>query len=170
MKVTKVTYFAGGCFWCMEYAFDKSIGVINTTSGYGGGNLENPTYQNHDGHREMLRIEYDPYLTNYENLLDLYWQNIDPTDASGQFFDRGESYKTAIYYQNNQEKEIAEKSKVKLSESNKFEKEIVTDILPFKNFYKAEDYHQKYYKKNPERYNTYKNASGRESFKKENWQ
>ena len=170
MDKIKSAYFAGGCFWCMEYAFDHTDGVVGSFSGYGGGELNNPTYTNHEGHKEMIKVDYDLTKLNYTNILDIYWKNIDPTDAGGQFYDRGPSYTTVIYYSTESEKLIAEESKKELIESGRFTKPIVTEILPFKNFYIAEDYHQKYYKKNPIRYTSYKVGSGRDIFKKENWE
>lgn len=169
MDDIKTAYFAGGCFWCMEYAFDHLDGIISSTPGYGGGSIPNPTYQNHDGHKEMIKVTYNPRKVSYRQILDLYWQNIDPTDAGGQFFDRGPSYSTVIYFNDEEEKLVAEQSKNELENSKRFDKPIVTELLPFKNFYEAEEYHQSYYKKNPVRYASYKTGSGRDLFKKENW-
>lgn len=165
--------FAGGCFWCMVEPFDQQPGVIQVVSGYTGGTTENPSYEevctNTTGHREAVEITYNPSIMSYEKLLEYYWQQIDPTDDGGQFHDRGDSYKTAIYYTNEDQKLLAEKSKEKLQESNKFKKPIVTEILPAKVFYPAEDKHQDYYKKQSFHYQMYKKGSGRAAFIKEHW-
>lgn len=164
-------YFAGGCFWCTEAAFDYVEGVLETTSGYIGGEKENPTYQEigtgQTGHFEALEVVYDADKVGYEVLLQTYWQNIDPLDEGGQFADRGSQYYTAIFYQNDVEKEVAEKSKEEVAAL--FNKPVVTKILPYKPFYPAEAYHQDYHKKNPERYNAYKNGSGRPIRLKQLW-
>ncbi|MEW9501827.1 peptide-methionine (S)-S-oxide reductase MsrA [Jeotgalibacillus marinus] len=168
----KVATFAGGCFWCMVKPFDQQPGIISVISGYTGGQTENPTYQEvcseTTGHREAVQIEFDPTLFSYEKLLALFWNQIDPTDAGGQFFDRGESYKTAIYYHDQEQKEIALASKKKIDGSNRFNAPIVTDILEAKPFYPAETEHQDYYKKHPLRYNAYQKGSGRAAFIKRN--
>ncbi|WP_102348540.1 peptide-methionine (R)-S-oxide reductase MsrB [Bacillus sp. Marseille-P3661] len=166
--------FAGGCFWCMVSPFDEQPGIIKVVSGYTGGHKENPTYKevcsDTTGHYEAVQITYDPTLFSYEKLLDIFWMQIDPTDAGGQFHDRGDSYKTAIFYHNEDQKVSAEKSKQALAESGRFSKPIVTDILPAKTFYSAEEYHQDYYKKNAFRYALYKKGSGREEFIKKTWE
>ncbi len=166
--------FAGGCFWCMVEPFDERPGIKEVVSGYTGGNVENPTYEqvcsDTTGHVEAVQITFDPAIVSYKDLVELFWQQIDPTDAGGQFHDRGESYKTAIFYQNEQQKEVAEKSKEALENSGKFSKPIVTKILEAKPFYPAEEEHQYYYKKNHFHYKTYKKGSGREQFIKDNWQ
>ncbi|KAB8138547.1 peptide-methionine (S)-S-oxide reductase MsrA [Gracilibacillus oryzae] len=165
--------FAGGCFWCMVEPFDEQPGIINIVSGYTGGEKPNPTYEevctNTTGHREAVEITFEPDKFPYKKLLELFWQQIDPTDPNGQFNDRGESYKTAIYYTNEEQKELAEASKRELEESGKFDKPIVTDILPAKPFYLAEEKHQDYYKKQSFHYQLYKKGSGRADFIKRNW-
>ncbi len=172
MAISKAT-FAGGCFWCMVKPFDRYEGVHAVLSGYTGGNVENPTYEqvctNSTGHREAVQITFDDDIISYDTLLNLYWQQVDPTDAGGQFFDRGDSYKTAIYTHSEEQKIIAEKSKQALEASGKFNKPIATEILTAKPFYLAEEGHQDYYKKNPTHYNRYAVGSGREQFKRDNW-
>ena len=168
-----IATFAGGCFWCMVEPFDEQPGIISVISGYTGGNKEHPTYEevasHTTGHYEAVQITYDPNLFPYEKLVELFWQQIDPTDAGGQFNDRGESYQTAIFYHNEEQKEIAEKSKKALAASGKFDQPIVTKILPAKTFYRAEDNHQDYYKKNRFHYQLYKKGSGREDFINQHW-
>ncbi|WP_227395341.1 peptide-methionine (S)-S-oxide reductase MsrA [Jeotgalibacillus aurantiacus] len=163
-RVEKAT-FAGGCFWCMVKPFDEQPGILSIVSGYTGGHTENPTYKEvcseTTGHREAVQIEFDPDIYPYEKLVELFWTQIDPTDAGGQFFDRGESYKTAIYYHNEEQKKTALESRKKLEESNKFRAPIVTDIFQASTFYPAEQEHQDYYKKHPVRYNAYFRGSGR---------
>ncbi|WP_017755192.1 peptide-methionine (R)-S-oxide reductase MsrB [Calidifontibacillus oryziterrae] len=165
--------FAGGCFWCMVSPFDELPGIISVTSGYTGGYKENPTYEevcsHTTGHYEAVQIIFDPQLFSYKKLLDIFWRQIDPTDEGGQFYDRGLSYQTAIFYHNETQKLIAEQSKKQLEESGRFSKPIVTEILPAKPFYPAEEYHQNYYKKNSFRYHLYKKGSGRENFLKKHW-
>lgn len=165
--------FAGGCFWCMVKPFDELPGIHGIVSGYTGGFTENPTYEevctDQTGHREAVQITFDPDIFPYEKLLHIFWMNIDPTDAGGQFHDRGEHYKTAIYYHNERQKELAEKSKQELEASGRFSAPIVTDILPAKPFYPAEEGHQAYYKKNPFHYNRYYAGSGRKQFTEEHW-
>lgn len=165
--------FAGGCFWCMVKPFHKYEGVVSVISGYTGGNVENPTYEmvctNKTGHREAVEVTFDNEIISYKELVDIFWRQIDPTDSGGQFFDRGESYKTAIYTHSENQKEIAEASKIELDNSGKFDKSISTEILSAKKFYKAEEGHQDYYKKNPTHYNRYAVGSGREQFKTEKW-
>ncbi|WP_041701830.1 peptide-methionine (R)-S-oxide reductase MsrB [Gottschalkia acidurici] len=165
--------FAGGCFWCMVSPFDERPGIIEVLSGYIGGHKENPTYEDvclgDTGHYEAVQIKYDPEIFPYDKLLDTFWQQIDPTDVGGQFNDRGDSYKTAIFYHNENQRMMAEESKRKLNESGRFDKPIVTEILPATFFYSAEEYHQDFYKKNPLRYRAYRKGSGREDFIKKNW-
>ncbi|MBP2239644.1 peptide methionine sulfoxide reductase msrA/msrB [Cytobacillus eiseniae] len=165
--------FAGGCFWCMVSPFDEQPGIKEVISGYTGGHTENPTYEevcsDTTGHYEAVQITFDPTIYPYEKLLGLFWQQIDPTDAGGQFNDRGLSYRTAIFYHNEQQKEQAEASKEKLIASGRFQKPIVTEILPASAFYRAEEKHQHYYKKNAFHYNLYKEGSGRAPFLRENW-
>lgn len=166
--------FAGGCFWCMVEPFDQQPGILSVVSGYTGGRTEYPTYEdvcsNKTGHVEAVQLTYDPDVFPYRKLLDLFWQQIDPTDPNGQFNDRGESYQTAIFYHTSEQKKIAEQSKEELEDSDKFTKPIVTPILPAQTFYPAEEKHQDYYKKNPFHYQLYKKGSGREDFIKNNWQ
>ncbi|NBJ69959.1 MULTISPECIES: peptide-methionine (R)-S-oxide reductase MsrB [Clostridia] len=175
MNATAKAYatFAGGCFWCMVEPFDERPGIIRITSGYTGGSVENPTYEqvcsNTTGHVEAVQIEFDPNVMSYKKLLDTFWQQIDPTDPYGQFNDRGESYQTAIFYHNEQQKKEAEASKKELEASGKFTKPIVTKILPAKPFYPAEENHQHYYKKHGFHYRLYKRGSGREDFIKKHW-
>ncbi len=172
MKFEKAT-FAGGCFWCMEPAFESREGVIDVQAGYMGGNKKNPAYEEvasgKTGHKEAVQITYDPSEITYSELLDIFWQQIDPTDVKGQFTDKGSQYKTAIFYHNEEQKKSTEESKDKLQTSKKFDKPIVTEIIPATAFYKAEEYHQDYYKKDPVRYNLYKKGSGRESFWERIW-
>ncbi|MFP7169342.1 peptide-methionine (S)-S-oxide reductase MsrA [Terribacillus sp. 7520-G] len=165
--------FAGGCFWCMVEPFTERPGIESVVSGYTGGDKPNPTYEevcsNTTGHVEAVQITFDPDIFPYEKLVETFWQQIDPTDAGGQFHDRGESYKTAIFYHDEQQRQVAEASKAKLQESGRFEKDIVTPILPAKPFYPAEEKHQDYYKKNSYHYKMYKRGSGREDFIKQHW-
>ncbi|MFH2138751.1 MAG: peptide-methionine (S)-S-oxide reductase MsrA [Candidatus Omnitrophota bacterium] len=165
--------FAGGCFWCMESPFEELDGVKEVISGYTGGRKENPSYEEvssgKTGHMEAVQVIYDPAKITYEKLLDVFWRQIDPTDASGQFADKGSQYKTAIFYQDEEQKQLAEESKRKLEESRIFDKPVVTEILEAAAFYKAEGYHQNYYKTCPLKYNAYKKGSGRENFIKEKW-
>lgn len=165
--------FAGGCFWCMVEPFDEQPGIRKVVSGYTGGHTENPTYEevcsDTTGHYEAVQITFDPAVFPYEKLLGLFWQQIDPTDAGGQFHDRGSSYKTAIFYHSDQQKEAAEASKAELAASGVFNKPIVTEILPASTFYEAEEKHQDYYKKMSFHYNMYKEGSGRAKFIREHW-
>ncbi len=166
--------FAGGCFWCMVEPFDRRPGIIKVVSGYTGGDIENPTYEqvcsNKTGHVEAVQITFDPAIMSFEQLVETFWQQIDPTDAGGQFNDRGESYQTVIFYHNEQQRQIAEASKQKLNNSGKFNQPIATKILPATPFYEAEEKHQDYYKKQSFHYRLYKKGSGREDFIKSNWQ
>jgi peptide-methionine (S)-S-oxide reductase len=170
---TRTAIFAGGCFWCIQPAFDKAPGVIKTVVGYCGGTEPNPTYKlvtsEKTKYRESIEVTYDPAKISFEKLLDIYWRQIDPTQADGQFTDIGPSYRAAIFYGNGEEKKIAEASKEKLTRSGKFKKPIVTEILPAMKFWAAEDYHQKYYRENPERFEAFEEGSGRVSFKKNKW-
>ncbi|BAC13690.1 peptide-methionine (S)-S-oxide reductase MsrA [Oceanobacillus iheyensis] len=173
-KQTEIATFAGGCFWCMVEPFDQRPGVIDIRSGYTGGHVENPTYEqvctNTTGHVEAVQITFDPEIMPYKELVETFWQQIDPTDAGGQFNDRGESYQTAIFYHTEEQKKIAEDSKKALDESNRFKMPIVTPVLPAKPFYEAEEGHQDYYKKRSFHYRMYKKGSGRQDFIKNNWQ
>lgn len=165
--------FAGGCFWCIEAAFLDLDGIEKVTSGYAGGTTPNPTYEEvctgMTGHYEAVQILFDPGIVSYAELLDVFWRNIDPTDAEGSFADRGPQYRSAIFVHTKQQQLLAERSKEELERSKIFQKPIVTEILPFTTFYAAEEYHQKYCKRNPSRYALYKSASGREDFFKEIW-
>jgi len=165
--------FAGGCFWCMVEPFDERPGIISVVSGYTGGNIKNPSYEqvasNTTGHVEAVQIKYDPKIISYKQLVDTFWQQIDPTDSGGQFNDRGESYQTAIFYHNDDQKQIAEQSKQDLESSNKFTKPIVTSIKPAGEFFAAEEEHQDYFKKQSFHYRLYKKGSGREDFIKTHW-
>src|SRR5437899_9418354 len=171
---TRTAIFAGGCFWCIQPAFDKAKGVIKTVVGYSGGTEPSPTYKlvssERTNYRESIEITYDPAKISYEQLLDIYWRQIDPTQADGQFTDIGPSYRAAIFYDSAEEKKIAEASKEKLAHSGKFKKPIVTEILPSMKFYPAEAYHQKYYQQNPEHFEAFEEGSGRVSFKKKTWE
>ncbi len=165
--------FAGGCFWCMEFIFEPLLGVIDVISGYSGGSLPNPTYEQVStgttGHFESILVRYEPTKISYEELLDVFWRHIDPTDAGGQFHDRGSQYRTAIFYSGEEQKHLAEGAKRRLEESGIFDKPIATLILPAQEFYAAEEYHQDYYKKNALRFNPYRAASGREEFSNRVW-
>ena len=168
---TQKVYFAGGCFWCMEESFDKVEGVIETISGYSGGHVKNPKYKdvvkNTTGHYETLEITYDTSITNFEKLLEIYWINIDPFDANGQFCDKGESYKSVVFFENDDQKKIIEVS-IKNIEK-KFKKKVVTYVKKFKQFYMAETYHQDYYEKNFIRYLMYKKGCQREEALNKIW-
>lgn len=165
--------FAGGCFWCMVSPFEEMPGIIKVVSGYTGGHTENPTYEevcsNQTGHYEAVQITFDPSLFPYEKLLEIYWRQIDPTDAGGQFHDRGSSYKTAIFYHSEEQREQALTSKDALEQSGRFNKPIVTEILPAATFYPAEEYHQDYHHKNTFRYSLYRQGSGRDAFIEKHW-
>lgn len=167
----KKAIFAGGCFWCMEAPFEKMAGVISVVSGYEGGSGLNPTYKNYanKGYIEAIEIIYDPLLLTYAQLLDIYWQQIDPTDSTGQFVDRGKQYSSAIFYLNDEQKAQAEMSKKKLARSGVFVEPIVTEIIAAINFYPVEEYHQDYYKKNSLSYKYYRFRSGRDSFLNKVW-
>jgi peptide-methionine (S)-S-oxide reductase len=165
--------FAGGCFWCMVKPFDQFDGIESVVSGYMGGHVQNPTYEDvkkgDSGHLEVVQIQFDPSIFTYEQLLDIYWQQIDPTDDGGQFQDRGESYKTAIFTHSDEQLEKATMSKHDLAETGRFSKPIVTPILPAQTFYIADDYHQDYYKKEPEHYAEDRASSGRDKFIQDTW-
>jgi peptide-methionine (S)-S-oxide reductase len=162
---TASVILAGGCFWCMEPPYDKTDGVISTISGYSGGKGANPTYEQvsagSTGHLEVVKIEYDPTKVSYEKLLEIFWVNIDPLDADGQFCDKGSQYRSAIFFGNEKEKELAEASKKQIAD--KLGQEVMTDILPAADFYPAEDYHQDYYMKNPLKYKFYRYGCGRDA-------
>jgi peptide methionine sulfoxide reductase msrA/msrB len=167
----KKAIFAGGCFWCMEKPFEELDGVFSVVSGYIGGKTENPTYENYAaaGHIEAVEIVYDPSKVSYAKLLDVFWRQIDPTDNGGQFVDRGHAYTTGIFYLEEEQKLLAEKSRDELNGRKIFAKPIVTPIRAATPFYPAEEYHQDYYKKNPIRYRIYRGGSGRNEFLKKIW-
>jgi peptide methionine sulfoxide reductase msrA/msrB len=167
----KTAIFAGGCFWCMEKPFEQLEGVASVTSGYTGGTSTNPTYQSYSagGHVEAVEIVYDPAKISYDTLLDVYWHQVNPTDPGGQFVDRGRQYTTAIFYLDEDQKREAEASKTALDKRGVYDKPIVTPILPARPFYRAEDYHQDYYKKNPIRYKYYRHGSGRDQYLDSIW-
>jgi len=166
-----VALFAGGCFWCMEGPFEKLDGVKEVVSGYTGGTGAKPTYQNYGdtGHTEAVQIKYDPSKVKYEQLLDVLFHSMDPTDADGQFVDRGKQYRPGIYYQNEAEKREAEAAKERFTKAKVFSKPIVLEIVKAGKFWPAEDYHQDYYKKNPVRYQYYRYRSGRDQFLDSVW-
>ena len=157
---TATATFAGGCFWCVEADFEKVPGVLKAVSGYTGGTGENPTYETYGakGHIEAVQIFYDPDKVTYTQLLDLLWRHIDPTDPGGQFVDRGAGYRSAIFYHDEEQRKLAEKSKEELAKSGRFAKPIATEIIRFDRFYNAEAYHQDYYKNNPLRYQYYRSG------------
>ena len=159
--------FAGGCFWCVEEAFDKLPGVTATISGYMGGKTKNPTYESISsgttGHAEVVQVEYDPAKVSYEKLVEVFWRNIDPTQRDGQFCDQGSQYRSAIFYHSPEQKRVAEASKAALEKNKPFKGAIVTEVTPTAEFYRAEEYHQDFYKKNPVRYRIYKTGCGREA-------
>jgi methionine-S-sulfoxide reductase len=165
--------FAGGCFWCMEPPFESMDGVVSVISGYTGGSLENPTYEqvssSRTQHLESVRIEYDPEKVTYSDLLDVYWHNIDPTDSGGQFCDRGPQYRSAIFAHTEEQRRLAEESKEELEASGMLPKPVVTEIRPASAFYPAEDYHQDYYKRNPIRYKFYRRGCGRDRVLEKLW-
>ena len=165
--------FAGGCFWCMQPPFDKTPGVISTVVGYTGGRTQHPTYEQvcegNSGHLESIQVTYDPSKIGYLQILDVFWRQIDPTDPDGQFCDKGESYKSAIFYSGDAQKKLALESKDKMEKSGRFGGKIVTDIRPASDFWPAEDYHQEYYKKNPIRYKFYRFNCGRDQRLEKFW-
>ena len=171
---TEVAIFGGGCFWCMEPPFEQQEGVIEVVAGYSGGTTEDPDYKQvssgQTDHYESVRVTFDPTKVSYQELLEIYWRQIDPTDDGGQFADRGNHYRTAIFYTNEDQKRVAEQSKKDLETSGVFTKPIVTSIVPATKFYMAEEYHQDYYLKNVLHYNAYKKGSGRADFIKKKWQ
>ena len=165
--------FAGGCFWCMEPPFDELPGVVSTTSGYTGGRTKNPTYEEVSaggtGHTEAVEVVYDPAKITYARLLDVFWKNIDPITPNRQFCDIGTQYRAGIYYHNEEQKRLAEASKMALERSGRFKQPIVTEIAAASPFYRAEEYHQDYYRKNPIRFNFYKYSCGRARRLEELW-
>ena len=168
-----VATFASGCFWCTESDFEKVPGVVDAVSGYTGGRVANPTYEQvsagRTGHREAVQVTYDPARVSYERLLDVFWRNVDPVDAGGQFCDRGEQYTSAIYVATDEERRLAEASKRAVEQSGRVRGRIATVILTAGPFYKAEEYHQSYYKKNPLRYKFYRTSCGRDGRLRELW-
>jgi len=170
---TEVATFAGGCFWCMESPFEKLDGVLRVTAGYTGGDNPDPTYEEvsagSTGHLEAVQVWYNPEKVTYGQIIEIFWRQIDPTDPGGQFADRGSQYTTAVFYHDEEQREIAEESKQELELSKRFDRPIATVILPAVQFYAAEDYHQDYYKKNPAHYKSYRQGSGREGFIEERW-
>jgi methionine-S-sulfoxide reductase len=170
---TAVATFAGGCFWCVEEAFEKVPGVLSAVSGYTGGTVPNPTYEQVSkeatGHAEAVRVTYDPAKVSYEQLVDWFWRNIDPSQAGGQFCDHGSSYRSAIFFHDEAQRKVAEDTKRALAASGRIKQAIVTEIVAAGAFYEAEDYHQDYYKKNPNRYRFYKFNCGRVQRLEEIW-
>ncbi|MCU5745519.1 peptide-methionine (S)-S-oxide reductase MsrA [Staphylococcus sp. SQ8-PEA] len=164
---------AGGCFWCLVKPFTSYPGIKSVVTGYSGGHVTQPTYEevctDETGHVEAVQITYDSEITNFENILDVYFKTFDPTDNGGQFFDRGEHYAPAIFYHNEEQKKAAEAKIQELNEANIFDKPVITPIRPYKNFYPAEDYHQDFYKKNPAHYEQYQRGSGRKAFIEKHW-
>jgi peptide methionine sulfoxide reductase msrA/msrB len=175
MKETDTTLakavFAGGCFWCMEKPFEERDGVVTVVSGYAGGDTAHPSYSNYmkGGHIEVVEVSYNPMIITYKELLDIYWRQVNPTDAGGQFVDRGHGYTTAIFVKDDEERLIAEASKMALEKSGVFNKPVITPIWAAVPFYPAEQYHQDYYKKNPIRYKYYRSRSGRDQFLEKTW-
>lgn len=172
-KLKALATFAGGCFWCMEPPFEKLDGVESVISGYIGGSKDDADYQSvssgQTNHAEAVQITYDPTKTSYEELLNIFWRNIDPTQVNGQFADHGPQYRTGIFYHDDAQKAAAEESKKKLEDSKKFDKPIATEITSAGEFYPAEEYHQDYYKKNPTHYQMYSLGSGRKGYIKKTW-
>lgn len=170
---TEEAMFAGGCFWCIESAFEYVDGVITAVSGFAGGELEHPEYKTVSSgktkHIESVLVVYDPSVVTYRELVDYFWKQFDPTDEGGSFNDRGFQYSSAIFYFSEEQQKIAQESKKAVEDLGVFTKPIVTDIRPATPFYPAEEYHQDYYKKNPIRYNYYRNGSGRDQFLRETW-
>lgn len=170
---TAKAVFAGGCFWCMEEAYEKVPGVQAVVSGYMGGKTKNPTYEQvssgRTGHAEVVEVVYDPSKVSYTRLVEIFWRNIDPTQANAQFCDHGSQYRSGIFYENAEEKKIAEASKAALMKNKPFRGDIVTEITKASQFYPAEEYHQDYYKKNPIRYRFYKNGCGRQARLNQLW-
>jgi peptide methionine sulfoxide reductase msrA/msrB len=170
---TEAAVFAGGCFWCTEADFEKVQGVIDAVSGYTGGSVKNPTYNQVSagttGHVEAVKVIYEPARIGYEQLLWVYWRTMDPTDPGGQFVDRGAQYAGAIFYETEEQKQLAEASKQRLAETGPFDGPIVTEIRPLDQFYPAEEYHQNYYKKRSIRYHWYRSGSGRDRFLEKTW-
>ncbi|MBS0000548.1 MAG: peptide-methionine (R)-S-oxide reductase MsrB [Cyclobacteriaceae bacterium] len=171
--ITETATFAGGCFWCIEAPFEEVDGVLSVISGFSGGDQVDPSYDNVSAgktdHRESVQIIFDPYTVSYTELVDLFWKQFDPTDAGGSFYDRGQQYSSAIFYHNHEQKQVAENSREWLNTSGLFQDPIVTEIIAYKTFYPAEEYHQDFYRNHTERYEEYRNASGRDEFIKKHW-
>jgi peptide methionine sulfoxide reductase msrA/msrB len=169
--ITETATFAGGCFWCMTPPFEKLKGVLKVTAGYTDGTGPNPTYEDYGdkGYTEGIQVTYDPAQITYSQLLDVFWKQINPTDPEGQFVDRGPHYRAGIFYHNEKQRKLAEKSKSELDRSHRYDKPIVTKIKKFRNFYAAEDYHQDYYKKNATHYGIYHFNSGRDEYLDKIW-
>ena len=167
----KKAYFAGGCFWCMEESYDQVDGVLSSVSGYSGGHLKNPKYEDviykDTGHVEVIEVTYDPSIISYKDLLEVYWRNIDPFDSEGQFCDKGKSYRSVIFFDNKNQKELIDKSFKEIEK--RFDKKVVTLVWKFDIFYPAENYHQDYYEKNFIRYLMYKKGCKREETLKRIW-
>jgi peptide methionine sulfoxide reductase msrA/msrB len=172
-EATRTAVFAGGCFWCTESDFEKVDGVIEAISGYTGGHVDNPTYRQVSGggtgHLEAVKVIYDSRKIDYNSLLEVFWRTVNPTDGGGQFVDRGDQYRSAVFYADDDQRRSAEASKEKLARSGIFDQSIATDILPLGTFYPAEEYHQDYYQKNPIRYKWYRAGSGRDQFLRKVW-
>jgi peptide methionine sulfoxide reductase msrA/msrB len=172
-KNLKTAVFAGGCFWCVESDFGKVPGVVRVVSGYTGGRTDNPRYEDvssgNTGHLEAVQVSYDPARVSYRELLDVFWRHIDPTDAGGQFVDRGNQYRSAIFYRDEEQRREAEESKAALERSGRFAKPVVTEIRPAGRFWEAEEYHQDYHGRNPLRYRLYRSGSGRDAFLSKAW-
>ena len=172
-RTTSKAYFAGGCFWCMEEAFEKVEGVLSATSGYMGGTVPNPSYEavsaGRTGHAESVEVVYDPAKVSYQKLLDAFWHNVDPVTPNAQFCDHGSQYRSAIFFQTDEEKRSSDASKQAIEQSKRFNEPIVTQIVMASQFYPAEEYHQDYYKKNPFRYKVYKYNCGRAKRLEELW-
>lgn len=170
---TGTAVFAGGCFWCMEAIFEAVPGVVEVVSGYTGGTMSDPTYEQvisgGTGHYEAVQVQYDPIIVSYRELLERFWRSIDPTDAGGQFHDRGSQYRTAIFYEDDEKRTLAEASKGAVERAGVFDRPIVTEILPAQTFYPAEEYHQDYHVKNSARYSAYSAATGRSAFTCRAW-
>ncbi|MFH0862197.1 MAG: peptide-methionine (S)-S-oxide reductase MsrA [Candidatus Altiarchaeota archaeon] len=170
--IPELATFAGGCFWCMEPPFARLKGVLLVVPGYTGGSRENPAYEEVSsgttGHIEAVRVEYHPAKLSYEKLLDVFWRQIDPMDAEGQFSDKGSQYKTAIFFHSQEQKRLAEESKRRL-ERERFGRPLATLILPAAEFYMAEEYHRQFHKKDPRGYKSYRLLSGREEYRKNTW-
>jgi len=173
LHATATATFAGGCFWCIEAPFEKVPGVADAVSGYTGGTVENPTYRQvgsgTTGHTEAVQVHYDPSIVSYEQLLDFLWRQFDPTDDGGSFVDRGSQYRPGIFYHDEEQRAVAEESRRRLEESGRLDKPIATPVVPLDVFYVAEDYHQDFYKKDPQRYHSYRRGSGRDQFLDRVW-